>query len=186
LFTGTDRSGGRGRPTTDDDRPTWTAWRLLSRNNRELGRSPDRYRSTQACVAAVERLRSVAGEASRVLSVDDRDGRWCWRLMADGVPVAVSSRSYHRQRECLYSLDHFMTAVTQAEPPVLMRELPPRARAPHPPVTTRGAKPHPAQNAVAARTGPLRPVVGRPPAERPISPRWLLRTQPGAVPAVAS
>ena len=186
LFTDGARGGARSREQSDDVRPPWTAWRLLSRNNRELGRSPSGYVSTQECIAAIERLRRLIGDASRVLSVDDRDGRWCWRLVADAVPIAVSSRSYHRQRECMYSLDHFMEAVSQAEPPVLVRDLPPRARAEHPPEATRESGLRPLPYTPAPGFGPARPVVGRPSAVRPVTPRWVTRTQPGSAPAAAS
>ena len=184
LFTGGVRPGARGRETPDDE-PAWTSWRLLSRNNRELGRSPGGYLSAQSCVAAVERLRSVICDAARILSVDDRDGRWCWRLVVDGIPVAVSSRSYHRQRECVYSLDHFTAAVTQAEPPLLVRELPPRARAEQPPGVVRSAGTRPIQNTVSVRSGPLHPVAGRPSTARLVSSRWATRADPGSAPAAA-
>jgi len=199
LFTGGVRPAARGREAPDEE-PAWTAWRLLSRNNRELGRSPGTFLSAQACVAAVERLRAVASDASRILSVDDRDGRWCWRLTADGVPVAVSSRSYHRQRECVYSLDHFMAAVALAEPPLLVRELPLRARGEHAPSTVRGpgpgtgtgrgtvTGPRAIQYTAPVVAGPLIPIVARPPTARPVGARWVRRgsTGPaGAAPAAA-
>jgi len=198
LFTGGVRPAARGREASDEE-PVWTAWRLLSRNNRELGRSPGKFLSTQACVAAVERLRAVASDASRILSVDDRDGRWCWRLAADGVPVAVSSRSYHRQRECVYSLDHFMAAVELAEPPLLVRELPLRARGEHAPSTARGpgtgtgtatgtstgTGAQAIQYTAPVVAGPLIPIVARPPTARPVSARWVRQGSTGAAPAAA-
>jgi len=138
LFSGTNPSDHPTRsrtlppetshPSARGESGGWTAWRLLSRNNRELGRSPDVYATVPECGAAVEHLRTVVEEATRLLSVDDRDGRWCWRLVADGVTVAVSARSYHRQRECVYSLDQFVVAVAAAQPPVLVREVQGRAR----------------------------------------------------------
>jgi len=138
LFSGTSASDHSTRsrslpletshPSARGESGGWTAWRLLSRNNRELGRSPDVHATVAECVAAVERLRTVVDEAARLLSVDDRDGRWCWRLVVDGVTVAVSARSYHRQRECVYSLDQFVVAVAVAQPPLVVREVQGRAR----------------------------------------------------------
>jgi hypothetical protein len=112
--------GGLGYGTASP----WTAWRLLGRNNRELGRSADTYPTVPECVAAVTALRAGALSASRLLSVDAEHGKWFWRLEVDGVPTVVSSRSYQRQRECLYSLDQFLAAVIEAEPPLLVREVP--------------------------------------------------------------
>ena len=60
---------------------------------------------------------------TRLMSVDADDGRWYWRLSIEAIPVAISSRTYQRQRECIYSLDQFLAAVAVAELPVLFREL---------------------------------------------------------------
>ena len=112
--------GGLGYGTASP----WTAWRLLGRNNRELGRSADTYPTVPECVAAVAAVRAEALTASRLLSVDAEHGKWFWRLEVDGVPTVVSSRSYQRQRECLYSLEQFLAAVNQAELPAAVRDVP--------------------------------------------------------------
>ena len=157
----------RALPTSTEP-ANWTAWRLLGRNNRELGRSPAVFSTVPECVAAVDRLKAVIGEAVRLLSVDDRDGRWCWRLVVDGAPVAVSSRSYHRQRECVYNLEQFIVAVADAETPVVTRELPSRG--------TRGVGPPDDEE---GRGGPR---VSR----RPLSPAALPGWHRPSPPAVAS
>lgn len=79
----------------------WFGWRLLSRNHRDLARSPAVYASPQACVEAVERARTAVLGASTVLVRNARTGRWTWVLeAADGTVVATSSRGYLRRREC--------------------------------------------------------------------------------------
>jgi hypothetical protein len=112
------------RPSAEHVGGRWAGWRLLGRNNRELGRSPGTFRSITACLVSIDDLKRRVGSATRLLSVDVEDGRWLWRLEVDGTVVAVSARSYQRQRECVYSLDQFLAGVACADPPVLRIELP--------------------------------------------------------------
>jgi uncharacterized protein YegP (UPF0339 family) len=59
------------------------------------------YASPQACVEAVEQVRSKVADAATVLSRNARTGRWTWFLeSADGTVVATGSRGYLRRREC--------------------------------------------------------------------------------------
>ena len=89
-------------PVAADGRDVpWFGWRLLSRNHRDLARSPAVYASPQACVDAVEQVRPAVVEAATVLRRNARTGRWTWTLESpDGTVVATSSRGYLRRREC--------------------------------------------------------------------------------------
>jgi hypothetical protein len=70
-------------------------WRLLSSNNRDLGRAPARYATPVDCLAAVHRLRRSLREVG---SAAIREGLvWGWQAEHAGNPVAVSSRRYQRR-----------------------------------------------------------------------------------------
>jgi hypothetical protein len=137
------------RPSHDlrnSDRSMWVAWRLLGRNNRELGRSPVTYRSVAACLAGITRLKADIDVdiATRILAVDPEDGRWIWRLEslgALGAATAVSSRSYQRQRECLYSVNQFVVGVTDAALPATEIAMPSPPRRPDAPPDSERASP---------------------------------------------
>lgn len=89
-------------------------WRLLSNNNRDLGRAGAIFPDVDSCVAAVERLRRVG---DRAVPLAMRDGRadWTWRVQVDQVPVAVSSRPYHRRIQAEYACTEFLRLVPGAE-----------------------------------------------------------------------
>jgi hypothetical protein len=89
-------------------------WRLVGANNRELGRSASPAGNVQEAYQAVHVAKATFGEqASGVLP--HAGGSWSWHLSLDGDRVAVSSRSYLRQRECGYSLEHFRAVFPTAE-----------------------------------------------------------------------
>lgn len=89
-------------------------WMIVSSNNRQLGRGAVGYASYAECRTAVERLRGCLGAVRTVVSPGGVTGQWVWRLDLDGVPVARSSRSYLRIRECDYNLARFLEAVPSA------------------------------------------------------------------------
>ena len=95
---------------------TYTAWRLLSANNRELGRGLADFRDEESCRQAVLRLRADLDRAVAVMRRDQPTSMWGWRLDVDGQPVALSARSYRRQRECLYNLAQFRAGVLGVDP----------------------------------------------------------------------
>jgi len=101
-------------PTEPGDQTGWVGWRLLGGNNRELGRSAVVYPDLAACRAAVERLQAQEEAAEVAVAAEPASGQWWWRLDLAGRAVAVSARSYHRQRECLYNLRQFRAAIRVA------------------------------------------------------------------------
>jgi hypothetical protein len=104
-----------------------TAWRLLSANNRELGRGPVNYPDERSCREAVVRLRADVERAVAAMCREQPTAMWGWRLTLDGEAVALSARSYRRQRECLYNLAQFRAGVVGVDPaqviPHLVRAL---------------------------------------------------------------
>jgi len=90
---------------------SWFGWRLAAANNRELGRSASVFADLDSCRASVARLASSIDSTVPTTTIDDKTGLRAWQLSLDGELVAVSARRYHRQRECLYSLAHFLEAV---------------------------------------------------------------------------
>lgn len=77
-----------GRPFT---------WRMLSANNRSIGRSAHRFRTFEECLDAVHNLRERAADAVVVTRRDGPTQEWTWRLSLDGYEVANSGRSYQRR-----------------------------------------------------------------------------------------
>jgi hypothetical protein len=87
---------------------TWCAWRLLSANNRELGRSYTTFPSASACAEAVAVLRGHIDHADAAIVAGLRTGLWHWEVSIQNSPVAISPRSFTRQRECEHNLGQFL------------------------------------------------------------------------------
>jgi hypothetical protein len=78
------------------DGKTDIRWRLLSANNRELGRGYTFHSTAEDCVANIAAMLEVLDDL--VALTRRRDGNlWQWSLLAGEVPVAVSGHSYDRQ-----------------------------------------------------------------------------------------
>lgn len=107
-------------------------WRLVGGNNHVLGRCPAAYRELELCQEAVARLVAGVDALSATVGPANRPGGWTWQLTGPG-PVAdvdagvaaevdsiddhvlaMSARSYERQRECRVSLDNFVAAAPAA------------------------------------------------------------------------
>ena len=91
-------------------------WRLVGGNNRELGRAQVPAEPDDVCCAAVRRLLQGLDRATPKIKSAGPHGAssWTWSLELDQVTLAVSGRSYLRQRECQYSLAHFIEAAPNA------------------------------------------------------------------------
>lgn len=96
-------------------------WRVIGANNRELGRCARPTDSVdEACQAVRSAQLTFGRQATRVML--DADACWSWHISLDADPLAVSSRGYHRQRECDYSLEQFCALFPTAQvvmPPAL-------------------------------------------------------------------
>ncbi len=89
-------------------------WRLLGANNYELGRSTDRFAGLDEAHAAVEDLLGNFAELVPSIEATPSSGRWQWRLLIADQPIATSSRSFQRERECRYNLGQFLTIAPSA------------------------------------------------------------------------
>jgi hypothetical protein len=85
-------------------------WRLLSTNNRDLGRAARMFPDVESCQAALRYLRSRLPSAVPVIAPSDRT-RWAWRIVLAGEDIAVSSRSYYRRVHCGYACTVFLGLV---------------------------------------------------------------------------
>ncbi len=84
------------------------AWRLLGANNRELGRSVEHYFSTHECVHAIVELKASSPDwLIPRIRFGSTEAGWTWSLRSDQHEVAMSSRGFHRRRECLRNLERF-------------------------------------------------------------------------------
>ncbi|MCY7373551.1 MAG: hypothetical protein LH461_07620 [Spirochaetaceae bacterium] len=93
--------------------PRAVEWRLISANNRELGRCTEPFLDLGSCTTAVERLREGIDSADEVVA-QDPSGRWRWRLSFEDLPVAMSCRAYLRRVECTSTLLQFRKTASGA------------------------------------------------------------------------
>jgi hypothetical protein len=99
---------------TGDGTAEGVLWMLVSSNNRPLGRGATYHPTYGACRDAVQALQAACDRLKPVETTMETTGQWTWRLELDDEPVAVSSRSYLRARECMYNLERFMEALPAA------------------------------------------------------------------------
>jgi hypothetical protein len=114
--------------TPDDDERVsepqqQTAWMLCAPNNRILGRGERAFDTEAGCRDAVLGIVAGAGRLNAVSTALGTSGHWVWRAELDGVPVAVSHRSYLRARECQYNVGRFLAAVPEAQVTAGRRQL---------------------------------------------------------------
>jgi hypothetical protein len=131
---GTGRGGNRGRwhPVGAYDEQSRYGWRLIGANNRELGRSPSTYDGLAEARAIAGTVRARAAELTTLVTNQESDGSWAWQAQLGGAVVAVSGRTYLRQRECQYNYQQFVVGIALAgeilsplpRPRVRMRRLP--------------------------------------------------------------
>ena len=89
-------------------------WRLLGANNYELGRSTDRFAGMDEAHAAVEDVLGQFEQLVASIEATPSSGRWQWRLLVADQPIAMSSRSFQRERECRYNLGQFLAVAPSA------------------------------------------------------------------------
>lgn len=89
-------------------------WRLLSPNNRQLGRSADVFDDLSSCVRAVELLLSGLEDAEPLVTRHTAPVRWTWRILEGNHVVAMSGRSFEAERQANRTLDNFLTSAVLA------------------------------------------------------------------------
>lgn len=124
LLPGAGRAGaaGSGAPAH-----TMIAWRLLSGNNRDLGRAATWFPDEQSCAAAILLLRERVGGAERIAERVNRMA-WHWQVRTEGFVLARSSRAYPRQIQTEASCAMFVDLASVA--PVVAGIRPVRSRMP--------------------------------------------------------
>lgn len=89
-------------------------WRLLSKNNRDLGRSPAHFAEYDHCLASLVRLRDELADASPTIHRITATA-WTWRLEVAVRPVAMASRAYERRIQADIACEIFLGLVHVAE-----------------------------------------------------------------------
>jgi hypothetical protein len=93
------------RYATTPDAPV--RWRLLSANNREIGRGLVDYPDAESsCIAIKELQRDVAILEPRIKRVEPN--RWVWEVYQGRVLVAMAGRTFDRLIRCEQSVERFV------------------------------------------------------------------------------
>lgn len=88
-------------------------WRLLSGNNRDLGRGAATHPDAETCMLAVKQVQSaLALLTPRVRRLPT--GGWGWELCDDAGPVAANGRPFDRLIRCEQGLTQFVTRLADA------------------------------------------------------------------------
>jgi hypothetical protein len=102
-------------PTRTSDR---VGWRLLTTNNRDLGRSSTVYPDHEAARLAAQWVQEHVAEM-RITLVRSSSIGWRWRMLAGDTVVAVASRDYHRRLQAERSAAVMLTLLPLAAPLVI-------------------------------------------------------------------
>ncbi|MDP9118630.1 MAG: hypothetical protein M3O28_15460 [Actinomycetota bacterium] len=88
-------------------------WRVLSGNNRELGRGLGLFVDAEKCRIAVKELQvSMTALVPRIRPVSPNE--WVWELRRDGVPVAAAGHAFDRLIRCERGLSQFVDRFADA------------------------------------------------------------------------
>jgi hypothetical protein len=112
---------GQGQPFAGETAPdgSWYAWRVSGANHRELGRGMTVHPDLAGVLRAIVELRDGLDRAVLSYITAPAGAHWTWRLVIDSQSIAMSSRTYFRQRECAYAAAAFMEAVRAAPIPTV-------------------------------------------------------------------
>jgi hypothetical protein len=97
-------------PDLDQERTSGICWRLLSPNNRQLGRSADVFDDLAACVRAVDLFLAGLDHAEPLVTRQMFPVRWTWRVFEGSSVVAMSGRWFESQRQAIRTLDNFLAS----------------------------------------------------------------------------
>jgi hypothetical protein len=89
-------------------------WRMLSGNNRDLGRGVGDFADEESCLSAIKALLARMPELEPGLS-RTADGRWSWRLVLDGVVAVTSGHGFDRRTRCEQAAIRFERLLPVAE-----------------------------------------------------------------------
>jgi len=97
------------------DSRTHFGWRLLGANNRELGRGSSASKSIDDCA---DEASTLSAQCELIVFAHRRERSnegWTWNGAFDRREVVRSSRSFRRERECMYNVEAFSEALSTAE-----------------------------------------------------------------------
>ncbi|MDI1464427.1 hypothetical protein QEZ54_25985 [Catellatospora sp. KI3] len=94
--------------------PMGVTWRLLSSNNRDLGRSASGYADVGECITAVEVLRAALTDTEPEVYRVNRLA-WAWRLDVAADATAVASRAYQRRVQAQTACGLFLKLAALAD-----------------------------------------------------------------------
>jgi hypothetical protein len=88
-------------------------WRLLSGNNREIGRGGAALADANQCALRVKELQTDVG---RLRPRVRRTGhnRWMWELSLDGAPLIIAGHRFDRSIRCEQALSQFLVEFATA------------------------------------------------------------------------
>lgn len=89
-------------------------WRLLSANNRDIGRGVDTYPDAESCRLGVKVLQSLVDELEGSVRRTSSH-EWVWQLKHAGRPVALSGRGFDRLIRCEQGLAQFLFSLSRAQ-----------------------------------------------------------------------
>jgi uncharacterized protein YegP (UPF0339 family) len=82
-------------------------WRLLSGNNRDMGRGVLVYRDPEACRAGIAEILRRIDELEPAF-VPESNNSWRWALRYRGEPIVMSGHPYDRKVRCREGYTHFL------------------------------------------------------------------------------
>jgi uncharacterized protein YegP (UPF0339 family) len=89
-------------------------WRLLSGNNRDMGRGVAVYRDSDACREGIREVLKRLDELEP-LFVPEPNNSWRWFLRYKGEPVVASGHSYDRKVRCREGHSQFIRHAPSAQ-----------------------------------------------------------------------
>ena len=89
-------------------------WRLLSPNNRQLGRSAELFNDLAACRLALDELLLGLEGTEPLVTRQTKPVRWTWRLLLGNHIVAMSGRSFETERQATRTLHNFLASAARA------------------------------------------------------------------------
>jgi hypothetical protein len=88
-------------------------WRLLSGNNREIGRGANAFPDVECAVVAIKQSQLlVAAFEPRIRRI--ATSHWRWELLSADVPHIASGHSFDRQIRCEQGLEQFLSVFITA------------------------------------------------------------------------
>jgi hypothetical protein len=87
-------------------------WRLLSGNNRDIGRGADEFADLEQCRQAIDALRLGLTELDVALRRVGHE--WTWLLLQSDIPVVVAGHNYDRKIRCERALQQFVERAAAA------------------------------------------------------------------------